>query len=55
MYKLIKIKPTGMRVTLADSSDIGAMIAAGVTMQMSQPDLQLGVIDCEGIIIWPAA
>jgi hypothetical protein len=53
MYKLIKIKPTGMRVTLADSSDRDALISSGTKMQRDLPELQLSVLDYEGNTIWP--
>lgn len=55
MYKLIKIKPTGMMVTLADGSDINTLISSGKTLRQDRPDLQLGIIDCEGTIVWQVA
>jgi|AGTN01.1.fsa_nt_gi hypothetical protein len=55
MYKLIKIKPTGMRITLADSTDKDSLIVSGQRLQQTYPDLRLSVVDNSGVIVWPAA
>lgn len=45
MYVLIKIKPTGMRVTLAAGMEKDALVAAAKSYTMLQPEYEFGVIE----------
>ena len=54
MFKLIKIKETGMRVTLTDSSDVTGLISSVQQLQQGYPNLQFSIVGTDGVIVWPA-
>jgi hypothetical protein len=53
-YKLVKIKPLGMRVTLTDDDVKELLISTAKTLKQTYPDERFGVIDGNGLFVWPS-
>jgi hypothetical protein len=53
MYKLVKIKPTGIRITIIDDQDKDSLIAASIMMEKKNPEDKFGVTDSLGFFVWP--
>jgi hypothetical protein len=53
MYKLVKVKPAGLRVTLIEDHDKDYLIETGTTFQTKYPSERFGVTDKLGFFVWP--
>jgi hypothetical protein len=53
MFKLVKIKPTGIRIAVTEDNDDSYLIETAKILMKKSPAEQYGVTDNLGYFVWP--